>query len=233
MSRTRMFGAITAVVACAGFAAGCGGGGYSAAETTPTPGAAAAPAAPAASAAPATPGVQSAIGQFAPSDPATARDQTFAGYERFSRNRAQRIFIGPAPVTPAAAPATAPEASPGGTPLASVPPPSGSTTPATSPSGSTTSPVPAPAPVSTKLSASIQIDDAVQTVVVGNQVPKEVPQFTVQAITDSKVVLAVLTGTVPGGGTTLELFKDTPVQLTNPDTGVAMTLTVKEIKPEV
>ena len=107
MSRTRMYGTLAAVVACAGLVAGCGGGeGYTAAEAAPTSTAPAPAAAAPAAAPPATPGP---LGAFAQSDPVTGRDETFASYQRFPKTRAGKIFVDPnepppVPVAPAVTP---------------------------------------------------------------------------------------------------------------------------------
>lgn len=230
MSRTRMFGALAAVVASAGFVAGCGGGGgYTAAESAPAP---AAPAA-AAAAAPATPGVESAIGSFAQSDPATSRDQTFAGFQRFPKTRAGTIFVGPAAPAAAATAATSAAVATTANPVTTIPQtPAASATTSVSPT-STVSSQPAPAPVTTQLSASLDVSGKVQTVMVGNQVPASSPQFTVHAITASTVTLKLNSGTLPGGGTTVELTKDNPITLSNPSTGTSLAIKVIEIKVEV
>ena len=214
MSRTRMFGLLAALVACAGFATGCGGsGGYTAAEDAPaatTP----APDAAAAAAAPAKPGAESVIGQFDPSDPKTAKDQTFAGYDRFPKSRASKIFIDPTvkPAAPAAPPATSDPTLPGPTsPAPTVP----------------TAPTPAPA---TTLTASIDVNGVLEPAAVGGGVPIASPQFTVKAITSTAVTLQIISGTLPGGGNTIDLTKDVPITLNNPTTGANLTLTVKEIK---
>ena len=228
MSRTRMFGTIAAVVACAGFVAGCGGGsGYTAAESAPTP---AAPVAAAAAAAPATPGVETAIGSFAQSDPATARDQTFASFQRFPKTRAGKIFVGPAVPVAAATAATSAAIGATANPVTTIPQsPSGSAATSVVP----TSSEPTPAPVTTQLSASLQISGRVETVIVGNQVPKSAPQFTVQAITSDSVTLKLNSGTLPGGGTTVELTKGNSVTLSNPSTGASLTIKVVEVKAEL
>lgn len=245
MSRTRMYGTIAAVVACAGFVAGCGGsGGYTAAESAPTP-TAGAPATAAPTAAPATPGAESVIGSFAASDPALAKDQTFSGYQRFPKDRAGKIFVGPD--TPETSTGTTPPATPAtSAPVTTVPlPGSGSGSGSGTPSGGAT-PVtaaappaaggatpPTPAPVTTKLSASLSVDNKVQTVVVGNQVPEGNPLFTVQAITSSTVTLKANSGALPGGGTTIDLAVGQPVTLSNPSTGTTLVINVVEIKAQV
>lgn len=229
MSRTRMFGTIAAVVACAGFVAGCGGGGgYTAAENPPTstaPAPTPAAAAPAAGA-PATPGAQSVVGTFAPSDPATSRDQTFAGYTRFPKTRAGKIFVGPAPTAPDSTSTTA-STPPADSPVTTIPlaPTIPSTTPGTT--------APTPAPVTTKLTASLDVSGTVETVVIGNQVPAASPLFTVQDITASSVTLKINSGTLPDGTTTVKLALNTPVTLSNAAYGTNLTIKVLEIKSQV
>jgi hypothetical protein len=225
MSRTRMFGVIAALVACAGFATGCGGsGGYTAAEETPTT-SAPAPEAPAAAtpAAAATPGAESVIGQFDPADPKAAKDQTYAGYERFPKSRASKIFVDPTvkPVAPAPVSdgSTSGGTAPGGT--TTTPQPSGPTDPLT----------PNPAPAS--LTASIDVNGVVEPATLGGAIPAATPQFTVKSITSTTVTLQLLSGTLPGGGTTIDLARDVPVTLNNQSTGANLTLTVKEIKASV
>ena len=219
MSRTRMFGTLAAVVACAGFVAGCGGGGYTAAESAPT---STAPAAtPAAAAAPAGPTAQGVIGSFAQSDPAASREQTFSSYTQFPKTRAGKIFVGPAaPIAPVAAPAiaAAPAAS---NPVTTVPTSTAPTSPTTT------------AAVATQLSASLDVSGAVETVIVGGKVPAAAPQFTVVTITAGGVTLKLNSGTLPGGGTTVELLKGVPVTLSNPSTGTNLTINVVEIKAQV
>ena len=230
MSRTGMFGTIAAVVACAGFVAGCGGGsGYTAAESAPTQ---PAPGAAAAAAAPTTPGVETALGSFAQSDPATARDQTFASFQRFPKTRAGKIFVGPAVPVAAATAATSAVAATAN-PVTTVPQsPSGSAATSILPSSAVSS-EPVPAPVTTQLSASLEISGTVETVIVGNQVPKSAPQFTVQAITSDSVTLKLNSGTLPGGGTIVELTKGNSVTLSNPSTGASLTIKVVEVKAEI
>ncbi len=220
MSRTRMFGTIAAVVACAGFVAGCGGGGYRAAESAPTSTAAAAtPAAVSAG-----PTAQGVIGSFALSDPRSSRDQTFAGYTRFPKTRAGTIFVGPAaPVVTAPATATPGTANP-----VSTTPASPTTTGPAAPATTST-----PAPVATQLSASLDVSGAVETVLVGGQVPAKAPQFTVMTITSTGVTLKLNSGTLPGGGTTVDLLKNVPVTLSNPSTGTSLTINVLEIKTQI
>lgn len=223
MSRTRTFGLIAALVACAGFATGCGGsGGYTAAAEAPTPTAAPDPAA--AAAAPATPGAESVIGQFDPSDPKAAKDQTFAGYDRFPKSRASKIFVDPT-VKPAAAEPVAAAPAPGA-PVSD----GGTPTPAKTPGP--TDPV-TPEPVAASLTASIDVNGVAEPAAVGGAIPAAAPQFTVKYITNTTVTLQLMSGTLPGGGTTIDLAKDVPVTLNNPSTGANLTLTVKEIKASV
>ena len=219
MSRTRMFGTLAAVVACAGLVAGCGGGGYTAAESAPT---STTPAAPAAAAAPAGPTAQGVIGSFAQSDPASSQDQTFSSYTQFPKTRAGKIFVAPAaPVVPT--PTPAPVATPAATsPVTTIP---------TAPAPTTITPT--PVPVATQLSASLDVSGVVQTVVVGNPVPAASPQFTVASITATTVTLKINTGTVPGGGTTVDLTLGNPVTLSNATTGTNLVINVKEIKAQV
>lgn len=225
MSRTRMYGTLAAVVACAGLVAGCGGGeGYTAAESAPTPGAATP--APAAAAAPATPAAPGPLGAFAQSDPVTGRDETFASYQRFPKTRAGKIFVDPnEPPPPPAAPAAS--AGVGGA-VTTVP-----LSPTAVPTAPTTSALPTPAPVTTQLSASLDISGVVQTVVVGDAVPASSPQFTVQSITSTMVTLKPNSGSLPGGSATLDLAVGKAVTLSNPSTKTNLVINVVEIKPQV
>jgi len=225
MSRTRMFGTLAAVVACAGFVAGCGGGGYTAAESAPT---STTPAAAAAAAgAPAGPTAQGVIGSFAQSDPASSNDQTFSSFTRFPQTRAGKIFVGPAaPAATAPAVAAAPVVTPAANnPVTTIP-----TSPSAPPPTTTTT---TPAPVAIQRSASLDVSGAVETVTVGGQTPAAAPQFTVVTITSTGVTLKLNSGTLPGGGTTVELLKGVPVTLSNPSTGTNLTINVLEIKTQV
>jgi hypothetical protein len=214
-----MFGTLAAVAACAGLVAGCGGsGGHTAAESAPT----STTPAPAAAAAPAAPGP---LGAFAQSDPVTGRDQTFASYQRFPKNRAGKIFVDPnePPPAPAAPVATAAA----GSAVTTVP------LSPTAPTGAATSALPTPVAVTTQLSASLDISGVVQTVVVGDAVPAAAPQFTVQAITSTTVTLKPNSGSLPGGSTTLDLAVGKAVTLSNPSTKANLVINVVEIKSQV
>ena len=223
MSRTRMFGTLAAVVAVAGFVAGCGGG-YTAAESAPT---ATTPAAtPAAAAATAGPTAQGVIGSFAQSD-TSSNDATFSSYTRFPKTRAGKIFVGPVPppapaATAAAAAAATPVAPAATNPVTAIP-----TTPAATPPATTTT------AVATQRSASLDVSGVVQTVTVGGKIPAAAPQFTVVTITSTGVTLKLNSGTLPGGGTTVDLLKGVPVTLSNPSTGTTLTINVLEIKTQV
>ena len=224
MSRTRMFGTLAAVVAVAGFVAGCGGGGYTAAESAPT--ATTPAAAPAAAAAPAGPTAQGVIGSFAQSD-TSSNDATFSSYTRFPKTRAGKIFVGPAappaPAATAAAATATPVASAATNPVTTIP-----TTPAATPPATTTTTA-----VATQRSASLDVSGVVQTVTVGGKIPPAAPQFTVVTITATGVTLKLNSGTLPGGGTTVDLLKGVPVTLSNPSTGTTLTINVLEIKTQV
>ncbi len=222
MSRTRMYGTFAALVACAGLAAGCGGGeGYTAAESAPTPTPAPAAVAPVA----ATPAAPGPLGAFAQSDPVTGRDQTFASYQRFPKTRAGKIFVDPNEPPPApVAPAVTPGAGSAVTTVPLNPPP---------PTGSTASALPTPVPVTTQLSASLDISGVVQTVVVGDAVPATAPQFTVQSITSTIVTLKPNSGSLPGGSATLDLAVGKAVTLSNPSTKTNLVINVVEIKSQV
>ena len=226
MSRTRMFGTLVAVVAVAGFVAGCGGGGYTAAESAPTSTTSAA--APAAAAATAGPTAQGVIGSFAQSD-TSSNDATFSSYTRFPKTRAGKIFVGPAPppapaATAAAAAAATPVAPAATNPVTTIP-----TTPAATPPATTTT----TAAVATQRSASLDVSGVVQTVTVGGKIPPAAPQFTVVTISSTGVTLKLNSGTLPGGGTTVDLLKGVPVTLSNPSTGTTLTINVLEIKTQV
>ena len=223
MSRTRMYGTFAAVVACAGLAAGCGGGeGYTAAEsaptsTTPAPAAVAPVTAP-----PAAPGP---LGAYAQSDPLTGRDETFAGYQQFPKTRAGKIFVDPnEPPPEPVAPAVTPGA---GSAITTVP------LNPTPPTGAAASALPTPVPVTTQLSASLDISGVVQTVVVGDAVPATAPQFTVQSITSTIVTLKPNSGSLPGGSATLDLAVGKAVTLSNPSTKTNLVINVVEIKSQV
>ncbi len=220
MSRTRMYGTFAALVACAGLAAGCGGGeGYTAAESAPAP----APAAVAPVAAP--PAAPGPLGAFAQSDPVTGRDETFASYQRFPKTRAGKIFVDPNEPPPAP---VAPVVTPGaGSAVTTVP------LNPTPPTGSTASALPTPVPVTTQLSASLDISGVVQTVVVGDAVPATAPQFTVQSITSTIVTLKPNSGSLPGGSATLDLAVGKAVTLSNPSTKTNLVINVVEIKSQV
>ena len=224
MSRTRMFGTLAAVVAVAGFVAGCGGGGYTAAESAPT--ATTPAAAPAAAAAPAGPTAQGVIGSFAQSD-TSSNDATFSSYTRFPKTRAGKIFVGPAPppdpaATAAAAAAATPVAPAATNPVTTIP-----TTPTATPPATTTT------AVATQRSASLDVSGVVRTVTVGGKIPPAAPQFTVLTISATGVTLKLNSGTLPGGGTTIDLLKGVPVTLSNPSTGTTLTINVLEIKTQV
>lgn len=209
MSRARKFGTLASVLACAGFVAGCGGGGYTAAESAPT---STAPAA-ATTAAPATPGPATALGAYTASDP-SATLQSFKGYQQFPEDRAGKIFVDPT-VKPAIA--VVPASS---LPLAPLSP----TAPTSS--GAATTSLTTPNPVATKYVASLDVSGAVQTAKVGDQVPVSTPQFTVKAITETKVTFKLNSGTLPGGGSTVEIGAGESVTLSNPSTGASFVVKV-------
>ena len=215
MSRARKFGALSAVLACAGFVAGCGGGGYTAAESSPTAGGAT-PTSPA----PATPGPATALGAYAPVNAADAVE-TFKGYQQFPKDRAGKIFVDPTvkPVAPSA-PVTAALVAPvTAVPLAPVSP-------------TTKSNATAPTPVAKAFVASLDVSGAVQSAKVGDPVPAGAPQFTVQTISDVKVTLKLNSGTLPGGGTTIDIGVGESVTLSNPTTGASYVVKVTEIKAQ-
>ena len=119
----------------------------------------------------------------------------------------------------AAAPAPGAPVSDGGTPTPAKTP--GPTDPVT------------PEPVAASLTASIDVNGVAEPAAVGGAIPAAAPQFTVKYITNTTVTLQLMSGTLPGGGTTIDLAKDVPVTLNNPSTGANLTLTVKEIKASV
>lgn len=214
MSRARKFGTLASVLACAGFVAGCGGGGYTAAESTPT----SSTPTTATTAAPATPGPATALGAYPSSDP-SATLQSFKGYEQFPQDRAGKIFVDP---TVKAAPKVVPASA---LPLAPLSP----TAPTSS--GAATTALTAPNPVATQYAASLDVSGAVQSARVGDQVPLSTPQFTVKAITESKVTFKLNSGSLPGGGTTVEIGAGESVTLSNPSTGASFVVKVVAINP--
>jgi hypothetical protein len=219
MSRARKFGALTAVLSCAGFVAGCGGSGYTAAESAPSSGGT--PTTPAA-VAPATPGPATALGAYAPSDSAEAVE-TFRGYQQFPKDRAGKIFVDPT-VKPAPTP---PAASPLGPAVTSVP--------VTAPAPTTTSAATktsTPTPVVTTYITTLDVSGEAQSAKVGDAVPTAAPQFTVDKITDAKVTLKLNTGTLPGGGTTIDIAVGESVTLSNPTTGASYVVKVTAISPQ-
>lgn len=215
MTRTRSIGGLACAIAVAGLVAGCGGGGYTAAESSPT---GTTPAAttttPAADASKATSAV---IGAFPPEDPAVPQ-ASFSGYQRFPQSRAGKIFADPTPVPP---PVITPPAATPPAPVAAAP--TASTTPATTTTTTAAS-------VTTQMLASLEISGTVQSVKVGDQVPPDTKQFTVQAISTTKVTLKVNSGTLPGGGTTLDIAVGQSVTLSNPTTGASYAIKVVEVK---
>jgi len=217
MSRARKFGALSAVLACAGLVAGCGGGGYTAAESGPTSGGSTP-----ASTAPPTPGPETALGAYAPTDAADAVE-TFKGYHQFPKDRAGKIFVDP---TVKPVPVPAPVTSSLVTPVTAVP--LAPVSPTTTTSTSTT-----PAPVATTLVASLDVSGSVQSAKVGDPVPAGAPQFTVKTITDAKVTLKLNSGTLPGGGTTIDIGVGESVTLSNPTTGASYAVKVTKITAEV
>lgn len=216
MSRARMFGTLASVLACAGFVAGCGGSGYTAAESAPTSGTPTTATTPA----PATPGPATALGAFAAGDP-SATLESYKGYGQFPKDRAGKIFFDP---TVKAEPVPTP-------PTTLVPPPATSVpaAPAAPSTGSSTNSLTGPAPVATQLVASLDVSGAVQTAKVGDQVPVSTPQFTVKAIGESKVTFKLNSGTLPGGGTTVEIGVGESVSLSNPSTGASFVVKVTAI----
>jgi hypothetical protein len=171
-----------------------------------------------------------AIGAIPPSD-ASSADQSIKGYDRFPRTRAGKIFIDPTqkaePAPSTSAPTTA-----GTAPITTVP--ASSTSPSTAPTAPTApaTTTPAPQPVSTVLVASLEVNGAVQTSKVGDQVPTASPQFTVEAITSDKVTLKPNSGTLAGGATSQDIVLGQSVTLTNPTTGASLTIKVVEIRSQ-
>lgn len=223
MSRARMFGTLASVLACAGFVAGCGGSGYTAAESAPGSGSAA----PAASTgAPATPSASTALGTFAPTDPVTTLE-SYKGYQQFPKDRAGKIFVDPT-VKPAPA-ATTPAL-----PVTSIP--TTTTTPATTttPTGGTTpTTAETPMPVATQYVASLDVSGEVQNAKVGDSVPASSPQFTVKAVSATKVTLKLNSGSLPGGGTEVEIAVGESITLSNPTSGASFVVKVTGITSSV
>lgn len=225
MSRARMFGTLASVLACAGFVAGCGGSGYTAAESSPG----SSTAAPAAAAAPATPSASTALGSYASSDPASSLE-TLRGYDQFPKGRAVKIFVDPTvkPVAPVTSPVTS-------TPLTSVPVTT-TTTPTTT--GGASSSLPAatsstPTPAATQYVASLDVSGEVANARVGDQVPASSPQFTVKAISATKATLKLNSGSLPGGGTEVDIAVGESITLSNPTTGASFVVKVTGITPSV
>ncbi len=225
MSRARMFGTLASVLACAGFVAGCGGSGYTAAESSPSSGSAA----PAAAApAPATPSASSALGSYAASDPANTLE-TLRGYDQFPKGRAVKIFVDPTvkPEPVATTPVTS-------TPITSVP--VTTTTPTTTTGGTSSGSAAAtstPTPVATQYVASLDVSGEVANARVGDQVPASSPQFTVKAISATKATLKLNSGSLPGGGTEVEIAVGESITLSNPTTGASYVVKVTGITPSV
>jgi hypothetical protein len=215
MSRARKFGALSAVLASAGLVAGCGGGGYTAAESSPTTGGSTPTAA-----APSTPGPTTPLGAYAPTDAADAV-ATFKGYDQFPKDRAGKIFVDPTvkptPVAPSVAAALpAPVTA---VPVASVSPTRASTTTTTT-------------AVAKTYVATLDVSGVAQSAKVGDPVPSDSPQFTVKTITDAKVTLKLNSGTLPGGGTTIDIAVGESVTLSNPTTGASYVVKVTAIKAQ-
>jgi hypothetical protein len=221
-----MFGTLASVLACAGFVAGCGGSGYTAAESSPS----SSSAAPTATApAPATPNASTALGSYAASDPANTLE-TLRGYDQFPKGRAVKIFVDPTvkPEPVATTPVTS-------TPITSVP--VTTTTPTTTTGGTSSSGSAAatstPTPVATQYVASLDTSGEVANARVGDQVPASSPQFTVKAITATKVTLKLNSGSLPGGGTEVEIAVGESITLSNPTTGASFVVKVTGITPGV
>jgi hypothetical protein len=212
MTRSRSIAAALAALGCAGLlVAGCGGSeGFTASEEAPSSAAGQTTTA-AQGQAPADPASQ-AIGAFPASDPASG-DPSFSGYQQFPKDRAGKIFDDLTPKPPA------PEPTP--TPTTTVPAPTTNTT--------TTTTTPTPTAATTEFVATLDVSGVTQSAKVGDQVPADAPQFTVQAITSGKVTLKLNTGTLPGGATTVEIAKGESVTLSNPTTGASFVVKVVEI----
>lgn len=225
MTRTRSIAGLACVLAAAGLVAGCGGGSYTAAESgpsgsSPTTTTTAPAGATAASGADAT---SSVIGAVTPEDPSVPQ-ATFAGYQRFPEDRAGKIFINPSPPPAPAAATTTTASSPATLPPTPVP-----GLPTTAPSTTTTT-TPATTAPTTVMVATLDISGTSQTVKVGDQVPSDTKLFTVQSISTSAVTLKVNSGTLPGGGTTVDIAVGQSVTLSNPTTGASYTIKVLAVK---
>lgn len=224
MSRARMFGTLASVLACAGFVAGCGGSGYTAAESAPGSGSAA----PAA-AAPATPNAATALGTYSASDPVTTLE-SFKGYDQFPKGRAVKIFTDPT-VKPEPPVTSTPVTS---TPITSVP--VTTATPTTTTGGTSSGSAAAtstPTPVAAQYVASLDVSGEVANARVGDQVPASSPQFTVKAITSTKATLKLNSGSLPGGGTEVDIAVGESITLSNPTTGASFVVKVTGITPTV
>lgn len=237
MSRSRMIGAVTALIASGALVAGCGGAddGFTAAQDAPATPAPTAPAAttpatatPAAAATtPAADPQTKALGAY---PQANTHKPTFRSYNNFSRTRAGKIFVSPIPPkedTPEVAP-TAPSS----TPSTILPGGTGSTGSTGGTSGGTSTPSPSPiptvGPVGTGYTASVDVSGATQNVKAGDILQG---QFTVKAITVDTVTIELLVGTFPGGTNTMDLKVGGSATLTAPG-GQTYTVAVKSITPE-
>lgn len=222
MGRSRTIGAIIATFACAGLVAGCGSsGGYTASEDPPATGTPTeAPAASTGTAAAGAGDATKAVGALAPRDPSLVI-ASFKGYERFPKDRAGKIFVDPTVKAEAPAPTPAAPGSETGTTGG------GATTPATT--DPTTSTPTTSTPVTMVFEATLDISGVSEKARVGSAVPAASPQFTVQGITTSTVTLKINSGTLPGGGSTIDIDKGQSVSLSNPTDGSSYAIKVVDI----
>lgn len=226
MSRSRMIGVVGSLVIGAAVFTGCGGGGgFTASEDPP---ASNPPAAASGTPAAAAPDPTKAAVNLAPSDP-TAVTASFAGYARFPKTRAGKIFTDQTPketVTTGGGPTSgAPTDTTGGG--------SGGTTPAPTNPNLPATPKEPETPAPTTYAANLDVDGTPQTVKLGDAVPATNPDFTVQAISKASVTLKLISGTLPGGGTTIDIAVGASMTLTNPTTSVTHVIKVVDVKPQL
>lgn len=226
MSRSRTIGIVGSLVIGAAALAGCGGsGGFTASEDPPATNA---PAPSSGAPAAAAPDATKAAVNLPPSDPEAAV-ASFTGFQRFPKNRAGTILVDQTPkevTTGGGATSGAPIGDTGGGSTAgSTPAPADPTLPATPKEPAT------PAP--TTYAASLDVDGTPQTVKLGDAVPATNPDFTVQGISTATVTLKLISGTLPGGGTTIDIAVGASMTLTNPTTSVTHVIKVNDVKPQL
>lgn len=223
MSRARMNGALAGLILAAGVVAGCGGG-TTASQSAPGPNATGTETTPATGTTPAPAGqtttapkgaADSVISAISAEDPKSPK---FKGFGRFPIEDAGTIFVTPATSTTGTTTSGTTGGLIGGTPTV----PTTTSAPTTTSSAVRTN--------STNI-ASAEVDGVSQTLKEGAKVPASSPQFTVQSIEETKVVLKLNSGTFPGGSTTIDIAAGASVTLSNPTTGAAIFILVKSITP--